>query len=783
MAFYVGIISLGFILISILSLWQRHRLSNYTEAILLIFALICYDGILYVFVKALKSLSTSEAFFLGYGFAFLHLLFHSRFINLWNLLKIDIALFISRTLIISQLLSFEFKTTGFIAHAIINLLFLSHAFHLQTGQEKLVFNLFQLKEQSVKTRERIFNYMPNGLLVVAGNSKKQLYSNQVFDKVASCVLQNTEETPQLKKDSEMPSCLEKFIIEKNSWSKRFVQDFFTKRFSFVERPPNLSTVLHDLIKYELVKDDPIQVTVSHVDLVGNKRTYEIKIFRIFWNSEESFMVMFNDITDREAAVYLRLTDANKDKIISTVSHEFRTPLNGILGILQIMEKNSSDYEQTKYISMCKSNASLLLSVANTMLDIQQIREGKFKLYPDRIHVFHMLEEVKSLFDFQCSSKDIYLNIKIKDTVPKYINTDINRLKQVLINLVGNALKFTFEGGITIDVADDDANEDCLRFSIIDTGLGIDDEDKQKLFKDFGKLEKTENVNKGGAGLGLVISDTLTRLLNVASEDKGIKVDSQVGKGSKFYFIISKSLRRPSENAASLESDDQHISNESLRSVEEKLHTHSLSLRRSSFVPSIKCSNIIQDADNTFLDSPKKLLSVSNVFLDAEQQTTYHSRTDSRSKSGMWGATNKRSSFFKQKIEYSPRNTFPLALIVDDNPFNLLVAQNLVQSSGFRVKTAFNGKSAIEMVRKHSDIGLPFKLILMDCEMPVMDGYETTRILTKSMMDNEIPPTSIIALTAHEKTEEKRKCQESGMLDVLVKPINEKKLMKVLEKYK
>jgi len=399
----------------------------------------------------------------------------------------------------------------------------------------------------------------------------------------------------------------------------------------------------------------------------------------------------------------------------------------------------------------------------------------------------MLEEVKSLFDFQCNSKDIFLNIRIKETVPKYISTDINRLKQVLINLVGNALKFTFEGGITIQVDDDRlANEDCVRFSVVDTGLGIDDEDKQKLFKMFGKLEKTENVNKGGTGLGLMISDTLARLLNIANEDKGIKVESQVGKGSKFYFVISKSLRRPSDAAAAtLDSDDQHISNESLRSVEEKLHTHSLSLRRASFVPSIKCSNIIQDVDNTFLDSPKKLLSVSNAFLDVEQ-TTFQSRTDSRSKSGMWGASSKsakRSSFYKQKLEYSPRNTFPLALIVDDNPFNLMVAQNLVQSSGFRVKTAFNGKAAIEMVRKQADIGLPFKLILMDCEMPVMDGYETTRILTKSITNNEIPPVTIVALTAHEKSEEKKKCLESGMVDVLIKPINEKRLMKVLEKYK
>jgi len=752
----------------------------------------CYDGILYIVIRTLRAQAwnNSDAFFLGYGFALLHVVFQSRIVRFCNVLKVDFVLFVGRSLIVTNLHYMDLKCFGFAIQALMNIALLYNLYSLQKGEENLIQNIFQIKEQLAKTREKVFNHIPDGILVLAVKTQKALFSNRTFDKMTSNVLRLAED---FKQDvfKLVPGCLEKILLQNNSFTRKSLQDFFVKRSMMSsQKPISLSHVISELIKYQLVKDDPVQFRAYYVDTLGQKKLYEVKTMRTSWNSEESFVIIFDDITDQEAAVYLRMTDANKDKIISTVSHEFRTPLNGILGILQIMEKSPLDSEHSRYVSLCKSNASLLLSVANTMLDIQQIREGKFKLHPGRFNLMTMLEEIKSLFEFQCNAKDLTLEIMIGADVPKYITTDVNRLKQVLINLINNALKFTFEGGITVALDQDQENEHSLKFSVIDTGLGIAEEDQQKLFKMFGKLEKTENINKGGTGLGLMISDTLARLLNVTKDEKGIKVESQIGKGSRFFFVISKTLRRSSYDPGmenSLDSE-QHVSSESLRSVEEKMNTHNMSRRRSSFVPSIKY-NIIPELENTIFDSPKKLLSVSNNYLDADH-TTINSKIDLKSHSrmsmsGHYGqAHSKRSSLFKPKTETnSPCTTFPLALIVDDNPFNIMVAEKMVQASGFRVMSAFNGKAAIEVVKKQAALGQPFKLILMDCEMPIMDGFETTRVLLKSMRCNELPYTTIVALTAHEKAEEKKRCLEVGMADVLVKPINDKKLNKLLEKYK
>ena len=672
-----------------------------------------------------------------------------------------------------------------------NLVFLYNAYNLQRSEEWLFQNIFQVKEQLTKTREKIFHYIHDGMLVLSGETKKHLFRNQAFDRIMAQILQRAAtESCNLRREAEVSICLEKLVVDTNSFNKKIIKEFFYDKYasSAPEKNSTLLNVTNDLVKYDFLREDPVEFRVSFADPASDiPRIYQVRTFRTFWHSEETIVLIFDDVTDKEAAVYLRMSDTNKDKIISTVSHEFRTPLNGILGILQIMEKNSLDPEISKYINLCKSNASLLLSISNTMLDIQQIREGKFKLHSSKTHLIHMLEEVKSLFDFQCNSKDIFLKIKMGPGVPKYINTDVNRLKQILINLTGNALKFTFEGGITILIEEDSDHEECLLFSIIDTGVGIAEEDKTKLFKRFGKLERTEEINKSGSGLGLMISDTLARLLDVSKDDKGIKVDSEVGKGSKFHFTISKDLRRiVGENASknSYESDGQEeVSDESLRSVEEKMNSHSLSLRRSSFVPSIKLNVVNEFENNSIFDTPKKLLYGSNTYLDVEQ-TTFNSRGEVKSNYLSSPKPDKRSSFFRAKFELtSPRNTSPLALIVDDNPFNIMVAQNLVQAGGFKVRGAFNGKSAIEMVKDQALVGQPFKLILMDCEMPIINGFETTKALREMIESGEIPDVPIVALTAHDKTEEKKKCLESGMLEVLVKPINEKKLNKVLEKYK
>jgi len=176
-------------------------------------------------------------------------------------------------------------------------------------------------------------------------------------------------------------------------------------------------------------------------------------------------------------------------------------LNGIIGLLNMTQKRVSHPEALEFISLCKDNAHLLLSLVNSILDLHQINAKKLKLNISKINIRKCLQSVLRLFHFQANQKGITLNLLVSENVPTYIHTDENRLKQIIINLVGNAIKFTYKGGITVKVAEKSKQSNYLDVSVIDTGIGIREEDKGKLFKMYGKLEDEESVNKNGVGLG------------------------------------------------------------------------------------------------------------------------------------------------------------------------------------------------------------------------------------------------------------------------------------------
>ena len=240
---------------------------------------------------------------------------------------------------------------------------------------------------------------------------------------------------------------------------------------------------------------------------------------------------------------MKIADSNKAKVLASVSHELRTPLNAIIGRLGRCEAQIKDNpEVIEYLSLCRDNAHLLLRLANSLLDLQQLIHGKFKINPAKTEIRKILRDIAKLFKFQTAQKGIDLNLHIAERVPKFINTDEGRLKQILINLVANALKFTFTGSITLQVIE---YMEYLQISVIDTGAGIKDEEKYKLFTMFGKLGDQQEVNKNEIGLGLTIANALSLALSGRIDDedgqKSIEVESKVGKGSRFYFKILKDV--------------------------------------------------------------------------------------------------------------------------------------------------------------------------------------------------------------------------------------------------
>jgi len=272
-----------------------------------------------------------------------------------------------------------------------------------------------------------------------------------------------------------------------------------------------------------------------------------------------------------------------------------------------------------------------------------------------------------------------MKIKTPNLKTRYLVIDRNRLSQIFINLVGNTLKFTFEGGITI-YASENHNEDFVDFDVADSGIGVKQEDQGKLFQIYGKLNKKVNVNHEGIGLGLTISDAFVKVLKGGEEvaTQGITLESAPNKGSCFSFSIRKDVN-------------------------------------SGIIPS--------KLDKTFTEC-----SVVDEFNLKQQDRKMKYLTQ------MLGEI----AHFFEKLDTnirmkSARSIRAHILIVDDNPFNLTVARHLVLLCGYNVQTALHEKSAIELLLNNNHEVEPIKLIFMDCQMPMMDGYQTTKALKKLML--------------------------------------------------
>jgi len=470
-----------------------------------------------------------------------------------------------------------------------------------------------------------------------------------------------------------------------------------------------------------------------------RKTFKVKIFPIMWNEQDAIALIFDDITHEKTIMELtKIADKNKDLVIAMISHELRTPINGMLGLMEIVKKKLANLQSTEksdifsYIEACKSSSYLLLNLVNSILDFSQIKNNKLHLTPTQFSISEALSELKSLFGHFCVVKNLYLEIEIDPDVPEIIKTDRTRLSQILINLVGNAFKFTFHGGVKIKVKKM-VSRGRLEFRVEDTGIGIKREDQEKLFKMFGRLEQMDKrVNTNGVGLGLTISNTLAVLLN-PENDKGIEVESEAGRGSTFSFVIG-------------------ISSE-VQEIDTSLETSNTDIRQMG--------------------------EYDGLHSGGSRINEYNESRASRRK-------NRLSNFAQPFSNIIPTTGLPLlnCLVVDDNPFNLMVATNLLEEKSYTVKTAMNGKEAVESTKEHEKHGLNFDLILMDCQMPIMDGYEASRTLRKMMTEGEIKECPIIALTANNRDEvHERMLKDSGMSGHIAKPLQMQEFQNVLNQVK
>jgi len=508
------------------------------------------------------------------------------------------------------------------------------------------------------------------------------------------------------------------------------------------------------------------------EIEGECHDFDITITSIMWEKIPSIAIVLDDDDDvhKKEIMALRQADENKDLLIATVSHELRTPLHGILGLIQVVESKTKEEGILEHLSLCKDNANLLLNLVNSLLDLQQIQHGEVKLNPSQVHLHSLVYSITRLFSFIAHEKNVELCVRIEENVPQYIITDEGRLKQILINLVSNALKFTFSGNITICVSEDLENTDHLKFSVLDTGIGIKKEQQSKLFKLYTKLDDKEGMNKNGVGLGLTICNSIVKLLSDV-ENNRIVVKSEYGFGSSFSFSIHKNLGLIIKTAEI--KNTFQASNENISDFEESSKPLNIKAKLSLY-SSLKNMSL-------------KGLSVSKLSTFYEKKN-FVNTVDELTGLSPQGQSNKYNNITSinvmkfGKSETHFENPKGAILVVDDNSLNLLIARNFLEGEGYQVQTALNGQQAIEKVEILAKEGGAFSCILMDGQMPIMDGYETTRILKKMMESGKVTWTPIIALTASNDEKTIKKCFGCGMDEYLCKPLIKGDLFRMLLKF-